>query len=156
MIGTPGGGQVTFTDWDGSTCIQTYFLRRIWIWRGKFEIPTVAPNMAELVMGTGVRVGWTSLIRMVQLVFRPIFWRDSESEERIIIAGLQPLIQPKQSRVPRRGSDDLLQMGWFIYYLDLFDEENLDMKRESLYQACSPCYSCFNILTLNLGLTGVA
>jgi hypothetical protein len=154
--GYRGEGRVTCSDRDGLTCIQTHYLKRLWIWRGKFEISTIAPNIAESVMGTGVRVGWPALIGMVWLVSRPIIWRDFESEEGIIIAGLQPLIQPKQSRVPRRGSGDLLQMGWFIYHLDLFDEENPDMKRESLYQACSPCYGCFNVLTLNLGLTGVA
>jgi hypothetical protein len=57
------------------------------------------------------RVKWPPLIWMVQLSPRPIFWGELEFQDRIFIAGLQPVIQPKQFRGPRRGSGVLLQMG---------------------------------------------
>jgi hypothetical protein len=75
----PGAGGVTSSDWDHSTCIWTQFLRRFWICGGKFEILTVAPNMDKSVMDIGKK--WPPLFGMVQLVFRPNFWGDSESKE---------------------------------------------------------------------------
>ena len=55
-------------------------------------------------------------IWMVQLSPRPIFWGELEFQDRIIIAGLWPVIQPKQSRGPRRWSGDLIWMEWFIHH----------------------------------------
>ena len=55
-------------------------------------------------------------IWMVQLSPRPIFWGELEFQDRIIVAGLQPAIQPKQSRGPRGWSGDLIQMDWFIHH----------------------------------------
>ena len=43
----PGGGLEMFSDWDDLTCVWTGFSRRIHIWIGKFEILTVAPDMAR-------------------------------------------------------------------------------------------------------------
>jgi len=49
ILETPGAGRVTSSNLDGSTCVQTYILRRFQIQRGKFKIFTIVPNMDESV-----------------------------------------------------------------------------------------------------------
>ena len=69
----------TTSDWDNLTCFWTHFLGRFWICSGKFGILTIAPNMDKSVIG--IAKWWFPLIGIVQLVFGPNLWGDSECEE---------------------------------------------------------------------------
>ena len=102
------------------------------------------------------RVRWLPRFRWFDPPTRPTTWGELESQDRIFIIGLWPVIQPNGSRVMRRGSGDLLQMGWSICHLDWFSKSFKDWNRESSYLICGPCYSCFGILTLKIGLMRVA
>ena len=47
VIRAPGKGWVTYPKLDDSTCTQTYFFRRIWIWRGNDNSWSVCLHTAE-------------------------------------------------------------------------------------------------------------
>ena len=73
-------GNMTSSIWDGLTCIWTCFLRRFWIWTGKFQIPIVAPNMARSVKiwkYDQLHLGWSNLY--LDLFFEGILNLDTKS-----------------------------------------------------------------------------
>ena len=149
-----GSGHVLRLSWF-NLCLDPFFERN----------PNLKREIWNLYCGSiygYIRDGYWERIRqhspiwMVQLSLGPIFWGELEFQGRIFIAGLQPVIQPKQSRGLRRGSGDLIWMEWFIHHLMRFLKQIEDLNRESSYLVCSPCYSCFSVLTLKMGLTRVA
>jgi hypothetical protein len=81
---------------------------------------------------------------VVELGSRPIFQGDSEPEEGIFVAILQFLLEPGQSGVSGRGSGDPLRLGRLNWGLDPFFNGILNLKRESLYMACSMRYIHFD------------
>ena len=141
-------GWVTSSKWNGLTCVWTDFLMRIHIWTEKCKILTITSNIAKSVMVAKMRVGWPPLNGVVQPVSRRVFWVDSESEHKIFIADLQPLLQSDYSELSGRTSCNILWLMSLIHNLDLLDGQMEDLKRESSYLACHPCYGCFDILTL--------
>ena len=64
VIEASGEGRVTCSELNCLICIQIHFLKRFWIWTGKFEIPTVTPNMTRSVKiekYDQLYLGWSNL-----------------------------------------------------------------------------------------------
>ncbi len=86
--GYRGEGRVTCSDRDGLTCIQTHYLKRLWIWRGNHHSWPPALDTAKTVQSAQERVRWPPPNGMIYISSGPIWWGEPRYEEGISISGL--------------------------------------------------------------------
>ena len=83
--GYQGEGKVNFSDQDGSTCIQTHFLKRFWIWRGNHHSWPPALDTVKTVQSVQERVRWPPSNRMIYISSGPILWGEPRYKEALYI-----------------------------------------------------------------------
>ena len=112
--------------------VRCFILRGFWTW---WFHDQSFPNWAEkceILTRPQQFEKWHLPIWMVQLVPRPMFHRDNESVHKFAWFSLEHLLHPKQWWEHQDRLGNILQMGWFDLFLDLFFKENPDLKREFL------------------------
>ena len=137
-IGAPGKGWVTCSKLDDSTCTQTHFFRRIWIWRGNDNSWPVCPHTAEY--GSG-RVMWPAPNGMIYMSLDAKFKWDMVSDERFWMSGPQPMQEPIWWLLPQIEALNLSRIWHMIYQWVLFFTRIEDLKSESQYIIYVMCYS---------------
>ena len=123
--------------------VRCFILRGFWTW---WSHDQSFPNLAEkceILTKPQQFEKWHFPIWMVQLVPRPIFNRNNESGHKIALFNLEHLSHPNQWWEHQERLGNILQMGWFDLYMDLFFKENPDLKREIWNSHQITLYSCF-------------
>ena len=140
VIGAPGKGWVTCSKLNDSTCTQTHFFRRIWIWRGNDNSLPVLYVFILLNMVPG-RVMWPALNGMICMSFDAKFKWDMVSDERFWMSGLQPMQEPIWWLLPQIEALNLRRIWHMIYQRVLFFTWIEDLKSESQHIIYVMCYS---------------
>ena len=109
---------------------QVLYLKGFWTWWSHDQSFPNWADKSEILTKPQQFEKWHLPIWIIQLVPRPIFNRDNESGNKIALFNLEHLLHPKQWWEHQERLGNILQMGWFDLYMDLFFKENPDLKRE--------------------------
>ena len=139
VIGAPGKGWVTCSKLNDSTCNQTYFLRRIWIWRGNDNSWPVCLHTAEYGSGEGhvTCSKWNDLYVIgCEIQMRHGIWWEilnvwSAAHAR---ANLMIITTNRSTKPPQNMTYDISMGPIFFTWIQ-------DLKSESQYIIYVMCYS---------------